>query len=179
MITIIYGCHFTGMKSYLSAQAILIDIALLISGRSWCQHCSRFAADNAANLPSDLILGCDHKERAAYLRQDDDFIPREIVLLDGLPKDSLRSSIGVHISCIKGIDALVVSTSRTFDERWSMQVAEVKAYAYLICFIPSSSSSNQGIQSVLPYDIAPRMILETFRPDDPRLTDSLFCCEMQ
>ena len=48
--------------------------------------------------------------------------------------------------------------------------ADRNTYAYLMCLIPSSSPRTHGCHNGLPYCIVPRMIFDTFRPDDPRRT---------
>ncbi len=44
------------------------------------------------------------------------------------------------------------------------------SYAALMCLMPSSSGMTQSCHSELPYDMHPRIILDTFKPDLPKRT---------
>ena len=47
-----------------------------------------------------------------YLRHDDEFLAREVELLDRLPEDDLGQPVGVHGRCVECLDAAVISTVR-------------------------------------------------------------------
>lgn len=43
-------------------------------------------------------------------------------------------------------------------------------YANLMCLMPSSSPRSQSCQPGSPYDMQPKMIFDTFKPELPRRT---------
>lgn len=58
-----------------------------------------------------------------YLGHDDDVLPRNVVLFECLPKNTLRLSVGVNIGRVKGIDTVVVSEcNEDTREWWSLAV---------------------------------------------------------
>jgi hypothetical protein len=51
---------------------------------------------------------------AVALAQDDDLVPRDLVLLDRFADDLLADAVAVHIGCVPGVEATIV---RCFEER--------------------------------------------------------------
>jgi hypothetical protein len=51
---------------------------------------------------------------AVALAQDDDLVPRDLVLLDRFADDLLADAVAVYIGCVPGVEATVVSC---FEER--------------------------------------------------------------
>ena len=74
---------------------------------------------------------------------------------------------GTYIRSIKCRDTVIISVAVS---RWILMRGKGYTYAYLICLIASSSPRTHSAQLGSPYDIAPRMIFETLRPEFPRRT---------
>jgi hypothetical protein len=119
--------------------------------------------------------GCDtecgillvHAEVA--LGEEDKFLARDVVLLDGFGDDLLGDAVGVDVG-LEQSSATVL--------RYDMVVRTVSHVLMPLLYACSrigkaaSSFRTQGCHLSVPKLIAPRMTFETFRPDLPRLQRS-------
>lgn len=111
-------------------------------------------------------------------------LPWNLVFLDEFTEDPLGVTLGVGIGCVKG---LLSAHARSVEGNGRAHIDSSIVCVLLIsfvhslrchkltlrCFIASSSSRTHVHLSaglLTPYDIHPRMICETLRPDFPRLT---------
>ena len=111
-----------------------------------------------------------------YLGHNNDFLSWKIKLLDSPPQNLFRQPIGVRISSIERLDARVISIYVILSRRsWRANI--LRAYAVLMCNIASSSPRSHFCQSGEPYDMHPRIILDTRRPEFPKLTTKSLPCQ--
>jgi hypothetical protein len=119
--------------------------------------------------------GCDtecgillvHAEVA--LGEEDKFLARDVVLLDGFGDDLLGDAVGVDV----GLEQSSATVLR-YDMvgRTVSHVLMPLLYACSRIGRAASSFRTQGCHLSVPKLIAPRMTFETFRPDLPRLQRS-------
>lgn len=81
-----------------------------------------------------------------------------------------ETSDGTYVGGIKRRDPMFISEAQRKKYARDIIRADETTYANLICLIASCSGSTQLCHSGLPYDMHPRMIRDTFKPEFPRRT---------
>ena len=104
--------------------------------------------------------------------QDDDAGARDRVFLQSFAENLFRAAVGVDVGLYGVIILISITHIHMVEVDTVSQVLIPLLYACSINGSASSSSNTQSCHCFEPYDMAPRMTLETLRPELPSLVPS-------